>query len=83
VIVATVRRLHTQKRSLQRRMDAPKRANEIRTERAKLIRGLKGGSHGACGDAAQSARLPTAKVFDCCWRCRNTVGPQMRQEVAE
>ena len=52
-------------RSLTQRMDALKRANEIRTQRARLKRDLKGGRaqiHQLLLDPPQY--LQTAKVFD-------------------
>src|SRR5919112_2754606 len=52
-------------RSLTQRMDALKRANEIRTRRARLKRDLKGGRvqiHGLLLDPPEY--LLTAKVFD-------------------
>ena len=52
-------------RSLNQRMDALKRANEIRTERARLKRDLKAGRshiHGLLLDPPDY--LETAKVFD-------------------
>jgi hypothetical protein len=55
----------TPERSLTQRMDALKRANEIRTERAKLKRDLKAGRiqiHGLLLDPPEY--LATAKVFD-------------------
>jgi hypothetical protein len=55
----------TPERSLTQRMDALKRANEIRTERAKLKRDLKGGRvqiHGLL--LGPPDYLLTAKVFD-------------------
>jgi S13-like H2TH domain len=55
----------TPERSLTQRMDALKRANEIRTERARLKRDLKGGRiqiHGLLLDPPEY--LTTAKVFD-------------------
>ena len=61
-------KLHTgaaPERSLTQRMDALRRANEIRTERAKLKRKLKSGQvqiHGLLLDPPEY--LQTAKVFD-------------------
>ncbi|HEX2160921.1 MAG TPA: integration host factor, actinobacterial type [Thermoleophilaceae bacterium] len=55
----------TPERSLTQRMDALKRANEIRTERARLKRDLKAGRiqiHGLLLDPPDY--LTTAKVFD-------------------
>jgi hypothetical protein len=55
----------TPERSLTQRMDALKRANEIRTQRARLKRDLKGGRiqiHGLLLDPPDY--LATAKVFD-------------------
>jgi hypothetical protein len=55
----------TPERSLTQRMDALKRANEIRTERARLKRDLKGGRvqiHGLL--LGPPDYLLTAKVFD-------------------
>ena len=55
----------TPERSLTQRMDALKRANEIRTQRARLKRDLKGGRvkiHGLLLDPPEY--LQTAKVFD-------------------
>jgi hypothetical protein len=55
----------TPERSLTQRMDALKRANEIRTERARLKRDLKAGRiqiHGLLLDPPDY--LATAKVFD-------------------
>jgi hypothetical protein len=55
----------TPERSLTQRMDALKRANEIRTERARLKRDLKAGRiqiHGLLLDPPEY--LATAKVFD-------------------
>ena len=55
----------TPERSLTQRMDALKRANEIRTRRAKLKRDLKAGRvkiHGLLLDPPEY--LQTAKVFD-------------------
>ena len=55
----------TPERSLTQRMDALKRANEIRTERARLKRDLKAGRkqiHGLLLDPPDY--LLTAKVFD-------------------
>jgi hypothetical protein len=55
----------TPERSLTQRMDALKRANEIRTQRARLKRDLKAGRiqiHGLLLDPPEY--LATAKVFD-------------------
>jgi hypothetical protein len=55
----------TPERSLTQRMDALKRANEIRTRRARLKRDLKAGRaqiHGLLLDPPEY--LATAKVFD-------------------
>ena len=55
----------TPERSLTQRMDALKRANEIRTRRARLKRDLKAGRvkiHGLLLDPPEY--LQTAKVFD-------------------
>ena len=56
---------HAPERSLTQRMEALKRANEIRTERARLKRDLKAGRvqvHGLLIDPPDY--LLTAKVFD-------------------
>jgi len=56
---------HTPERSLTQRMEALKRANEIRTRRASLKRDLKAGRtqiHGLLLDPPEY--LQTAKVFD-------------------
>jgi hypothetical protein len=56
---------HAPERSLTQRMDALKRANEIRTRRARLKRDLKAGRVGVHGLLLNPPDyLQTAKVFD-------------------
>ena len=57
-------------RSLTQRMDALKRANEIRTRRARLKRDLKAGrvrSTGCCSIRPNTCSRPRSST--CCWRC--------------